>query len=73
MTERILHFNDNSKAIERGKPGYDRLYEVLPLIETLLSECRFLEQEENQCLDQAMIPTKVKTEIKQYLPNKPNK
>jgi len=30
---RELHFNDNSTAVPRGQPGYDRAHKVRPVIE----------------------------------------
>lgn len=31
-----FHMNDNAKAVAKGEPGYDPLYKVLPLLDTVL-------------------------------------
>ena len=36
-------------------------------------KCQQLPQEENHSVDEQIIPTKTRTSLKQYLPNKPNK
>ena len=34
-----IHFNDNSAAKPHGHPGYDKLYKVRPVVESILQKC----------------------------------
>ena len=34
-----IHFNDNSAARPRGHPGYDKLYKVRPIVESISQKC----------------------------------
>ena len=58
---------------KRDSPDFDRLYKVCPLLDSVATKCRELEQEEHQSLDETIIPTKSRTSLKQYLPKKPHK
>lgn len=71
---RYLHVNDNTKAIQRGQPGYDKLFKIRPFIDHLkntfsegVSPSRFLS------IDESMIGFKGRSSLKQYLPLKPIK
>ena len=33
--KRFLHLNDNTKYVEKGQPGHDKLHKVRPLIDAL--------------------------------------
>jgi len=52
---------------------FDKLFKVRPVLDSLHEKCQKLSQEENHCVDEQIIPTKICTSLKQYLPNKPNK
>lgn len=71
--KRSIHFNNNLEMPKRGEPNYDKLYKVRPLVDSVTEKCNRLEQEEHQSLDETIIPTKVKSSLKQYVPNKPHK
>ena len=72
ILKRYFHVNDNSEQPARG-PDFDRLYKVRPLIDSVLTSCHKIPQEENHSIDDQMIPTKGRSSLRQYLPNKPHK
>jgi len=43
------------------------------VIDSLLEKCKQIPQEEHHSVDEQIIPTKSRTSLRQYLPNKPNK
>ena len=69
-----LHLTDNDTIVPHGQEGYDRLAKVRPVIESIckqfLADC--LLHKEN-AVDEAMIPFKGRSSLKQYLPLKPVK
>ena len=69
-----LHFNDNSTALLRTDPNYDKLHKVRPVIESILSKCKSLYNpgRENS-VDEAMVGFKGRSSLKQYMPDKPTK
>lgn len=69
---RFLHFADNSLLLAPGTPDYDKLGKVRPLI-NLLAE-RFstvCSPDKHVSIDEAMIPFKGRSTLKQYMPKKP--
>ena len=71
---RYLHFVDNSTLAGYGEPDYDKLGKVRPIL-TVLNE-RFLEVYQPGChqsIDEAMVPFKGRSSLKQYMPKKPVK
>ena len=70
---RFLHFNDNTMHVPVNEKNHDKLFKVRPLIQKLLENCRKVPQEEKQCIDEQILPTKSRTFLKQYCPKKPNK
>ena len=68
-----FHCNVNSKNVQSSDPNYDKLYKVRPVVDLVLKKCRQIPREEVHCIDEQIIPTKGRSSIKQYLPNKPNK
>ena len=71
--KRFFHVNDNSEMPDRGSIDFNRLYKVRPLLDSVLSCCQKVPQEENQSIDEQIIPTKGRSSLRQYLPNKPQK
>ena len=71
--KRFFHMNDNLKMPKRGEVNFDRLYKVRPLLDCILESCRGIEQEEAHSIDEQIVPTKSKSSLRQYLPNKPHK
>ena len=69
---RYLHFVDNSRVTPPGSPEYDRLGKIRPVAE-ILSErvAAVYEPGRNISIDEAMIPFKGQSSLKQYMPLKP--
>ena len=70
---KFLHFNDNTMHVPANEKNHDKLFKVRPIIQSLLENCRKMPQEEKQCVDEQILPTKSRTFLKQYCPKKPNK
>ena len=71
---RYLHVADNSKALQRSNPNYDKLWKVRYLINALSSKCLELYNPHPQIsIDESMIGTKCRLSFIQYLPKKPVK
>ena len=71
---RYLHFVDNATLPARGEAGYHRLQKVLPIISAINKAC--LDNYHPSCqnsIDEAMIPFKGRSRLKQYMPLKPVK
>ncbi len=66
---RFLHFVNNDE-IESG----DKLAKISPIIEAVTQQCRKVEPEEYNAVDEQIIPSKTKfSKIRQYNPKKPHK
>ncbi|XP_046686955.1 piggyBac transposable element-derived protein 3-like [Homalodisca vitripennis] len=63
-----FHLVDNTTRI----PG-DSLFKVRPLINTIAEACRTIPPEQNQSIDEHMIPFKGTSHMKQYVKKKPKK
>ena len=51
-----IHFNDNSAAKPHGHPGYDKLYKVRPVVESILQKCLSLYKPHwENSIDEAMV------------------
>ena len=65
---------DNSTVVPPGSPGYDRLGKIRPILriisERLAAVCN---PDKDVSIDEAMIPFKGRSSLKQYLPLKPIK
>ena len=71
---RYLHFVDNESLPSRGEEGYSRLQKVDPIISTLKHQFQAAYHPHCQVsIDEAMIPFKGRSSMKQYLPLKPVK
>lgn len=71
---RYLHFADNSTLSAPQTPGYNKLGKIEPIIAMLRD--RFADvwnPGKNVSIDEAMIPFKGRSGLKQYMPNKPIK
>ena len=65
--KRFFHINDRQTQPEKGHRNYDKV------IDSVLEKSRKVTQEEKQSIDEQMIPTKSRSHIRQYMPNKPHK
>lgn len=71
---RYLHFADNNKLPKRGESGYSRTQKVDPVLKSMKANCSKLLQPHRQIsVDEAMIPFKGRSTLKQYMPKKPVK
>ena len=71
---RYLHFTDNSSIAPRNSDGYDRLCKVREILSMLEDKFLTLYDPNCQCaIDEAMVPYKGRSSLKQYLPKKPIK
>ena len=71
---RYLHFVDNTSLPSRGEEGYSRLQKVEPVISAMKANVKSVYHPHCQVsIDEAMIPFKGRSSMKQYLPLKPVK
>ena len=71
---RYIHFVDNTSLELPGSDGYDRLGKIRPVLEFLQEKFITLYNPHQECsIDEAMIPFKGQSTMKQYLPKKPVK
>lgn len=71
---RYLHFANNDVLPERGENGYSRAQKVDPIIKAKKTNCfNLLNPHSQLSVDEAMIPFKGHSTMKQYMPNKPIK
>ena len=71
---KFLHLNDSRKQPAQGQPGYDKLYKVRPLLDTVVrnfQSCYSLT--ENLSIDESMVGFKGWLAFLQYMPKKPQK
>ena len=69
-----LHIADNSLAIPRGQPGFDKLYKIRPLLNILISNFQNVYSPHREVsIDEAMVGFKGRNTMKQYMPMKPTK
>jgi hypothetical protein len=57
----------------RGEVGHDPLFKVRPLIDHVRGNCRAIDAEARQCVDEQMVKYKGRHSLKNYLPCKPTK
>lgn len=58
---------------KRDEYCLDRLYKARTLLNCILKRCRNIEQDEADPIDEQIVPTKIKSSLRQYLPNKTHK
>lgn len=69
-----LHFNDNSTAVPRGEPGFDKCHKIRPILEKVAKNCLTKYHPNRELsIDEAMVGFKGRSSLKQYLPMKPTK
>ena len=71
---RYLHFADNTVLPARGEPGFSRLQKVQPILTAIKERLRSVYSPHCQLsVDEAMVPFKGRSSMKQYMPMKPVK
>ena len=70
---RYLHFADNSTLSPPGSPGYDRLGKIAPIAMLSNQFAAVYNPGKEISMDEAMMPFKGRSSLKQYLPLKPIK
>lgn len=71
---RYVHVADNSKALPRDNPSYDKVWKIRPMLDFLLKKCTELYAPHPQTsVDKSMIGTKCRLSFIQYMPKKPVK
>ena len=72
--QRYLHFVDNSTLQPTTSPGYDKLGKIRPIIELVRAQfTNTYHLHREVSVDEAMIPFKGRSSMKQYMPKKPIK
>ena len=69
--KKCFHVNDNANAIQRGNEGYDTFFKIRPLIDHIRENCKKIEPENRQAVDEQMVKFKGRHNAKQYMPKKP--
>lgn len=62
----------NELDVSEQEKEKDRLWRIRPLVSFLLEGCHKLPREENVSIDEQMIPFSGRTQLKQFVPRKPN-
>ncbi len=71
--KQCFHLVDNSLQKRRNEEGYDPLFKVRPLVESIRGVCAALEPEECQSMDEQVIHYKIRVNVKQFMTKKPTK
>ena len=71
MILRFLHFANN-ETTDSGTKEHDKAWKISPWLERLRSQCILIEAQENNAIDEMMIPFKGKfSKIRQYIRGRP--
>ncbi len=71
---KFLHFSDNSALAAPVEDGYGRLGKIRPVIRMVNESLQALyNTHKDVSIDEAMIPFKGRSSLKQFMPNKPVK
>lgn len=68
-----LSFQDESRRLNKGQPGYDPLFRIRHFAEALNKRFDSIPKTARLCIDEQMCSTKMKHHLRQYMPNKPHK
>lgn len=69
----FLHFNNNANLIPHGQPGYDPLFKIRPVFDSLRERFSSIPVEERLAVDEQMCSTKARHHLRMYMPAKPHK
>ncbi|XP_055910468.1 piggyBac transposable element-derived protein 3-like [Eupeodes corollae] len=73
VIKKNLHFNNNDKFKPRGADGHDKLFKIRTLLDQVRERLLLVPKDEYLSVDEQIIPTKCRHEIKQSNPAKPHK
>ncbi|XP_022805006.1 piggyBac transposable element-derived protein 4-like [Stylophora pistillata] len=69
-----LNFSDSSVEPARGTPGFDRLYKIRRIFDSILGNCQTkFKPTKNLSVDEGMIGFRGRLSFRQYMPAKPTK
>jgi hypothetical protein len=69
---KFLHFADNDHIVQMDQPGHDRLSKVRPILDKIDERFMNIYHPHKECaIDEAMVPYKGRSVLKQYMPMKP--
>ena len=70
----MLHLNNNDGKAARGQPGYDPLFKIRPIIDTLVTKFQDVYTPEEQLtIDEAICPFRGRIFFRVYIKGKPHK
>ena len=70
----FLHLCNNEEALPRDNPAFDKIFKVRPLVELLVPLWQYYFKPSKEIsVDESMIAFKGRTELMQYMPQKPSK
>ncbi|KAF2884361.1 hypothetical protein ILUMI_21810 [Ignelater luminosus] len=64
---------DRPYQIPRGQPGHNRLFKIRPFPRRMRNRLLLVSKEENKAVDEQIMPTKARSNLKQYNPKKLHK
>lgn len=69
---RYFHLADNSKALPREDPRFDKIYRVRQFLDLVMANAQHLYRlDRDVSIDETMVPHKGRLSFKQYIKNKP--
>jgi hypothetical protein len=70
----MFHLNNNDAKAARGQPGYDPLFKIRPVIDTLITKFQDVYTPEEQLtIDEAICPFRGRIFFRVYIKGKPHK
>ncbi|UYV62249.1 PGBD5 [Cordylochernes scorpioides] len=70
----MLHLNDNMLYIPHGQPGYDPIYKIRTLFDSLVNKFRtWYSPDEKLTIDEAICPFRGRVHFRVYIKGKPHK
>jgi len=70
----MFHLNNNDAKAARGQPGYDPLFKIWPVIDTLITKFQDVYTPEEQLtIDKAICPFRGRIFFRVYIKGKPHK
>lgn len=73
LIKKFLHCNNNDDRVPRDNPNFDILFKVRPVLTHLQNKFRNIPKPQMLSVDEQLVPFKGRSQIKQYMPNKPHK